>query len=96
MTLRAVQTAKVCKFGPKNGISSAQKNVLLKMIYLYFIFEISFSFTKFHFRLRNSILDYRIFFAILGYEICILGYQIWIWITKCRFCKVEVKGIKRI
>ena len=35
MTLMAVQTAKICKFCLKNGISDAQKMVLLKMIYLY-------------------------------------------------------------
>ena len=36
MTLRAVQTAKTCKFGPKNGISHAQKMGASEIIYLYF------------------------------------------------------------
>ena len=57
-------------------------------------YKILFSFTKFHFRVRNSALDYQIFLPILGYEICILGYQIWISNTKSRFRKIEVKGIR--
>ena len=64
-------------------------NIYFCLWNLIFIYEISFSFMKFHFGLSN-------FFAILGYEICILGYQIWISNTKSRFRKIKVKGIRRI